>query len=96
MGQLTISMAIFNSKLLVYQRVSMYIVYLSPCFEVQDPSVVNHACSNVAVARFVASGSVDALDSTRVMLVQGARYELETAEPQEGQFFLVLQNMYLW
>ena len=33
--------------------------------------------------RFVASGDVDALDGTRVMLVQGARYELGTAEPED-------------
>lgn len=47
-----------------------------------DPEALRKTFSKVPFG-FVASGSVDALDGTRVMLVQGARYELETAEPQE-------------
>ena len=60
----------------------MFTSYIFPhVLAIQDaPPVVNHG-----TMRFVASGSVDALDGTRVMLVQGARYELETAEPQEGK-----------
>ena len=42
-----------------------------------------HFFFNERSPRFVASGSEDALDGTKVMLVQGARYELQTAEPEE-------------
>ncbi|CAK8992978.1 unnamed protein product [Durusdinium trenchii] len=47
-----------------------------------DPELLKRIYSKIPFG-FVAAGKVEAVDGTKVMLVQGARYELMTAEPEE-------------
>ncbi|CAK9114462.1 Peptidyl-prolyl cis-trans isomerase [Durusdinium trenchii] len=47
-----------------------------------DPELLKRIYSKIPFG-FVAAGKVEAVDGTKVMLVQGARYELMTAEPED-------------
>ncbi len=68
---------------MIHDDILVYALPNLPPGELQFVPSKPRSSSSTLRPRFVASGDVDALDGTRVMLVQGARYELGTAEPEE-------------